>query len=618
MPTYFFSPDDFTPDQARVILGYLNSTDDPAVIASRIELENELDIGVGLAKRIIQQRKQLGGTFSTLQQVYDVPYIGPERFTEIAVALLGLSPGGDEPLTLPADDQLNSEIAQLRQQLARLEQLVTQAQSSRPTAGTPAPAASQRIALRVLQRDVFLGQHVTIEIYAYNEQTGQALADQPVTVTTNWGVLQYQQGYSRYQDAVVEVRTDIAGKAKIKLRSPTFETLTQEQQLALEAALLQLDATAPTPAAIREQLQSLVLNYRLENNLHLRKAVDIYFNAQKTALVESVNRRYFSDNWQFHHALVCAYLHEPASMHDLGMESGAGNGRVATLSTVKVRLKNWVGAWYQTYLEFLENGNQFSERVKNLSANVADGGRLINGVLSEMSRWTLGERGIAGSVIGEKSTELVVHKFLAEDIQDLPTQQQLQLYSALSVAVRPSAVTQVGTLQAVADTQLVLTEEISARFDGVEDLGVLTQDLRDRIDGFDLHYGEFQTRLDQFNSNYASFNNQRAQFNSDLTNFNSQYATFNADYSSFNNDYSNFNNTYLEFDADYANFAVNYNSFNTGLADFNTKYSGLDMRMTTIDAQLSSVNTTVAGVTTDLGDLRNNVQRIDARIIGPR
>lgn len=678
MPTLYLAPDDLTPAQAAVILEYLNSVDDPAAMAARIELEHELDIGEALAKRIIDARKKQGGAFETLEQVYAVPYIGPERFSEIAIALLNLEIPSAASLTAGSTGatqaSLMDEITRLRQQLDALQVRVNAG------GGSAATPSARRIQLRVVQGDVFLGQHVTVEIQAFNDQDHSPLVDQPITLCTNWGILQYQQGYGRQQDSVVEVRTDIEGKARVRLRSETYETLTQEQQLALEAALARLDAKAPTPQAIREQLQNLVLSYRLENNRALRNAIDIYFNARKVAILEAVNRRFFSDHWQFHHALISAYLHDPANNLDTGQANGLGNGRVETLSTVKVRLKDWLGAWYQTYLDFLENGNQFSERVQDLSKNAIDGSRLINGVLSEISSWTLGELGVAGSVIGEKSTESAVRKFLADDIQQLPNQQQLQLYSALSVAVRPSAVTQVGTLQAVADTQLTLVEEINTRFDGPQGIATLADGVLQQMDVFNDRYQDFQTNFNRFTTDYATFNDRNTQFGTHYATFNSAYATFNTRYSAFNSNYSNFNNDYAQFNNNYSDFNTNYSDFNNnyldfnnnyldfndsfldfnnnygnfnvrindfnsnyrdfslGLSAFNSKYSGLDTRMNQIDNRLNTVNSNFASVQADIsnfnvryteytnslgslradiGDLKNSVQRIDSRVLGP-
>ena len=631
MPTIYLRPEDISDAQATVILDYLNSSSNAEAIAARIELENELDIGEGLATRLILERERLGGRFENLQQVYDVPYIGPERFTEIAVSLLDLQLPNTSLPTTPSYNVLLDELARLRREVTQLRTGIDSGTVIGLTTG-------KCVQLQVLQTDVFLGQHLTVEIYAYNTENQSPLVDQPVTLSTNWGVLQYQQGYAWQQDAVVEVRTDIHGRARVRLRSPSYETLTQEQQLALEVALQVLDASAETPAAIREQLEALVLNYRLENNLELRKAIDIYFNSQKVAILESINRRFFSDSWRFHYALIYAYIHQQDGGQEPGHVQGLGNGVVECFSTVKVRLKDWVGAWYQTYLDYLENGNQFSQRVQTLSANSGNGSLLISGVLSEIGRWTLAELGVAGSIIGEKSTESAVRKFLADDIQTLPDQQQLQLYSALSVAVKPTAVTQLGTLQAVANTQLTLVDEINNRVGSVEDISDLAAAMQQGLDTMNSQFNDFQSSLNQFNTDYSSFNSSFTDFNNDLTGFNSDYSSFNSNLVTFNSDYSGFNANYGTFNAQILEFDTNYTLFNSEITSFNDKYNTFDLRLNQLDSQLSSANANFEAMQTDIskfnisyaeynsslgtlradiGDLKVSVKDINSRVLNP-
>ena len=63
-------------------------------IAEAVEIAHERDVGVRVAQRILDRREKLGG-FTSLQQVADVPQVGPERFTEIVTTVGGRSNGGD-------------------------------------------------------------------------------------------------------------------------------------------------------------------------------------------------------------------------------------------------------------------------------------------------------------------------------------------------------------------------------------------------------------------------------------------------------------------------------------------------------------------------------------------
>ena len=61
---------------------FFNSVRSTREIADRIELENEKDIGEGLAERIITYRNEVGA-FSRPEQLQDVKGIGKKRFQQI-------------------------------------------------------------------------------------------------------------------------------------------------------------------------------------------------------------------------------------------------------------------------------------------------------------------------------------------------------------------------------------------------------------------------------------------------------------------------------------------------------------------------------------------------------
>jgi hypothetical protein len=328
------------------------------------------------------------------------------------------------------------------------------------------------------------------------------------------------------------------------------------------------------------------------------------------AIIESVNRRFFSDAWQFHHALISAYLHLPEGAEELGNVMGFSNGFVESVSTVKVRFKDWVGAWYQTYLDYLENGNQFSERVQNLSSASDNGGRLINGVLSEISRWTLGELGVAGSIVGEKSTEAAVRKFLADDIQKLPGQQQLQLYSALSVAMKPVAVTQIGTLQAVADTQLTLVDDIDSRISSVGDISTIAATVQQGLDSFNSTFTDFQSNLGKFNTDFTSFNSNLAGFDSNFANFNTSYVTFDTQYNDFDTRYGTFNLQVADFDIAYGGFNTNLGNFNNQLVTVNSDLVSVQSEIGSFNTSYAEFNSGVTSMRTDIVDLKANVKSL--------
>jgi hypothetical protein len=81
-------PEELTASIAKNVLASLNMSRSSEELATDIEIRGERDIGQKVAQNILVRRTQLGG-FKNLSQVFAVPQVGPERFTEIVKALSG-------------------------------------------------------------------------------------------------------------------------------------------------------------------------------------------------------------------------------------------------------------------------------------------------------------------------------------------------------------------------------------------------------------------------------------------------------------------------------------------------------------------------------------------------
>jgi hypothetical protein len=79
-------PEDVRPEHARAVLDRLNAARTARELAAAVEIPAERDVGVRISQRILDRRGELGG-FTDLQEVREVPLVGPERFTEIVVTL---------------------------------------------------------------------------------------------------------------------------------------------------------------------------------------------------------------------------------------------------------------------------------------------------------------------------------------------------------------------------------------------------------------------------------------------------------------------------------------------------------------------------------------------------
>jgi DNA uptake protein ComE-like DNA-binding protein len=99
-------PEDVVEADAAKILAFLNGTETAQAFADGIELPNEPDIGLRLGAHLIERRAELGGSFTSLDQLLTVKLIGPVRFTRIVRAILGITGvGRDEFADLAAQVQ---------------------------------------------------------------------------------------------------------------------------------------------------------------------------------------------------------------------------------------------------------------------------------------------------------------------------------------------------------------------------------------------------------------------------------------------------------------------------------------------------------------------------------
>src|SRR5262245_35478846 len=105
-------PEDVSEADAAKVLGFLNAALSAQALAGGIELPDEPDVGIHLGARILERRAELGGAFTSLDQLLTVPLIGPVRFRRIVRSILGTSVTRDE------FDDLASQVKALQDALA--------------------------------------------------------------------------------------------------------------------------------------------------------------------------------------------------------------------------------------------------------------------------------------------------------------------------------------------------------------------------------------------------------------------------------------------------------------------------------------------------------------------
>lgn len=500
----YLKPEDVKPADARKVLAFLNAAQTPEEIAAAVEIAEELDVGVRIARRILERRRALGG-FTELRQVADVPLVGPERFTEIVTTL-----SGARPPARPVEDRtdLLREIRELRGMVEELRATLNH--------------QGYRITLRALQERPFLGQSVNL-LARVTDREGRPRIDMPVILTTTWGRLRTRQGLTVQEGRAVVAPTDGSGAARVVLLPPTAEDLTQIQQNTLETSLQLLDPAAATPHEAEEGLRELARQYRWDGNFGLRRAVDIYFRDFGQQLLNAVNPSDVTLAWRSFDATVLAYA----------PDEGAG---VQATAALPVRFLDWLEPWLNVYRRLAESESRLGQDLVDARQRHTEAGALLGRVYRRVREYVTDQPGRVGEVIGQRIAETQLRDFLDAATADLPSEAQIALYPALETASRTVGTAGAGVLAAVGQTRTELRKEIGDRV-GKLDVGLLT----DRVATLEVQidqkvdtatFGEFQ---DQINSQFdrkvdaTIFNGFQTQINNELSNLKTTSTRLNRD-----------------------------------------------------------------------------------------
>jgi hypothetical protein len=480
----YIAPEDLTPFEAQTILVFFNQATTAREIGDRIEIQGEYDVGTRVGQRILDRRAALGGAFTDVQQIADVPYVGPERFTEIVVVLTGRVPGAT---TIPPDVQ--AELDALRAALA----------SAQPNRG---------ITLSTARSEVFLGQPVVAIATVTDLATRRPKPAVTLTVSTSWGTLQSPFGMQLTEGEVVVVRTDANGRVKLTLRSPVDEQLTTLQRADLESALLLLDAQASSPEAARASLEAVASAYRIERNVQLRNAIDIHFRAQREAITAGINRGDVMHGWRIRQALVTAYVHAEG-------EGGAQTATAQLTALLPLRIRDWLAPFFRVYRDALERDSPLDDTLNRLQANNTDRTVLLDQLVGGMHSYVARERGLLGESAGQSVTDRSVRRFVSRSVATLPVDTQVSILPGLGIAAQNVRAAGRGSLGAVTQSRADVRTEVETITEPLGDLATLATE----IEGV-------QAQLTQFQTGFTQFQNDLLTFNTNLTQFNTDYGVF--------------------------------------------------------------------------------------------
>jgi hypothetical protein len=441
---FFLEPGDVAPENARRVLDFLNAATSARQIGDAIEFPGELDIGVRLAQRILDRRAQLGG-FSNLQEIADIPLIGPERFTEIVT---GLSPQRVPARPLTPLEQLQHEVAGLRELLLH---------------GGAARAAARRLTLRAVQSHAFLGQPMTVVATLFDNDA--PAVDVPITFVATRGELHANDGYATHHAHLITARTGLDGTVRITLQATTSEELTSLQRDAITVMLARLDAAAATPRAIEAQFQELARQYAWEVNLPFRQAVDIFVRDFQPLLLDTINVRDYLAEWTFHDAALLAFV-----------SSDGGNGAASAVSasaTLHTRAKDWIPPFLETFIALWRAQNPLTGELRTLGQTETDTGRLVTAVYDRAAAYVATRYGRVGAYVGRKVAESSIRTFLDQELPNLPLDARIDVFPALDVASKTLGTTDAAVIRGLVGARNDISREVQKKTTPTVDVGSL-------------------------------------------------------------------------------------------------------------------------------------------------
>ncbi len=563
MPIVYLQPSDLSAVQAARVLAFLNAATSAEQLARDIEFPREPDIGVRLGQRLLDARAALGGTFTDIVQVRAVRLIGPERFTEICVAALGLDPVrwvelfyGGEPFSTPTETGLV-------------------------------------LTLALHPQDAWLGEPRTLRLQV-NDHGGTPRAGVAVTVQTSIGRLVYLYGFQRIEGQAVTVLTGGDGSAELELLTPPSEPLTENQQAALETALGALDATAAHPFALEAGLRAMADTYLRDRSYSLRSAVDLYVRDAHGAAIDTISRARWKLAWPVDSGLIQA---DVLDAEDRG-----------TSLARAVRTATWID-WVEPWVSFLADVLEGEAPLEQDLAARAQGGDgvVLDDLLNLAQTHLAGRAGRTAEWVGKRQVEAAVDRFIGSAADTLPAAARDAVVTQLGVAAAGIGPRTLGSYTLNAATR----EDLGSRIDTVADLnlveferiGVLAREVEARATTVDTQLRQVQalalavnqdrqaidTRVDSFDTRYASFDTRYSSFDTRYSSFDTRYASFDTRYADFDSRYTLLDSQLNQFDLRYGQFSSELSRFNTDLARFDQNRLALDTRIDRVDSSLQNV-----------------------------
>ena len=398
----YLLPEEVSARHAREVLDFLNQAPDAKTIAEAVEFPRELDVGMRVAQRILTRRAELNG-FRTLDELYAVPYVGPERFTEIVVSLSGARP----PRIVGGISR--AELAELRQSIDMLRSLLQ---------------AGVQARLWSVQGTIWLGQNATLFAHV-QDAAGRPLVDQPVTFTTTWGELSALSGVQTITGNAVTARTNDVGLVELRLGTRFQAPLSDAQRIALELAAGRLPLAAAWPTAASDVLNDLVQQYRAPASDDLREAIDAAFREYGSSVQRAEHRGQALAQWGRIPVSIACFV------HDEGDDRGQ---RHLALVTHTMDVRNWLPAFLAAFEHDVAADRRLGEELKRAPTDVQDADVFLNDVFISVKAFVNTERGELGQTIRTRAAQDELQQFFQTSVAALPEKLRLNALGSVGDA----------------------------------------------------------------------------------------------------------------------------------------------------------------------------------------
>lgn len=414
MAEVYLEPADVPAFDAGRVLAALNAAPDAEHLAAAIEIPDELDIGIRLGQRLLDRRDQLGG-FTSLEQVADVPLIGPERFTEIVVTLAGRS----------ATDLLGLAAG---------------------PAGPPGWVTSRsRLGLRLLAAGPWLGQLTTVVVRSTVD--GVRRAGVPLLVATGTGRLRAVSGGRVLEGATVTLVTGADGAARATWLPATNPPLDPAAHAALGDALGRLPTSGATPASSLPALRALVTAYRWEPNTALRRAVDALVD-QVVVEVDDVD---LGAAWPTVETTVTAWALAGGDTPDGGAEAVAVQPLVA---------RDWRAGMVRVHHEVLTGEARLAGHLETERTQATDAVDLIGRLQRRVGEYLDVQQGRLGSAVARAIAADASRTFVVDRTADLSLDDGLQLASVVGATAAAAGTATPAVVTAMATTRSTVLRQV--------------------------------------------------------------------------------------------------------------------------------------------------------------